>query len=175
MAENPIRDYQTVPNDTRLYDDSVDISVLLDWQGRNWPTFSYFYDHRFYLDNYVNPSNFAERATQPSPDSVLIDFQSRSYACIPFLYPVDLESAPAVAHTTDFRIAVLIYTKETFVDPGGDGDGGTCRAAPVACTPLADLELAAAPIADIEMVLAPEANLEMNPTPVATLECRIST
>ena len=123
--------------------DSGPGSMFEEWQTHEARDFELFYEKTYWLSNQLEPSIVELRATQPSPDSVYVDFISFEYRSEPFYAPMDFESAPAINHETLLQVIAALWTKGTLIDPGNP---------PQECPPSGGAATGCAPLADLEMV-----------------------
>jgi hypothetical protein len=157
------------PINISLYEGSGDPGILLDWQSGSVAIACQFSDKNYHELYDAGPVDVALEATAPTPDTIFMDWNSRSYGSMPFYSPMDFESSPAINHTLDLKVKVSLWTNAILIEAGGDA----CRVAPTACKPLALLELVAAPVATLIMAIIPDAPLTQNDAPVATLICKM--
>jgi hypothetical protein len=177
MAEVPYRVQNLDPINIDFFDNSVNAACSLDWKGSVQATRANFYLNQFVEPQTVSPVYMEFRATQPNPDTILVDWKSFTYTSEALFDGVEMEAAPAIAHLTYFSIIAALYSKATLIDPENppvscptDGlTGGTATE----CKPLADMEMEAVPIALIVVDDAPLASLSQDNTPEATLDCKI--
>jgi hypothetical protein len=162
-----------VPSDLALYDGSGDPGILLDWQARAATNLCEYSQTQFDVLSDLGPVDVCLEATSPTPDTIFLEWCSRSYHSMPFLAPMPFETAPAINHTLDLLVKASLWTRSTFVDAGGGSGGDVCSVAPSACNPEADLNLVAAPVGNLTMVVAPDAVLTQTVAPIASLECKM--
>jgi hypothetical protein len=161
------------PVDLSFYDGSGDPGILLDWQSGSAAISCQFSEKNYHELYGSGPIDISLEATAPTPDTILMEWNSRVYGSMPFYSPMDYEQAPTLNHTLDLRVKVLLYSRATLIDAGGGSGGNVCQVIASACKPLADMELVAAPIVSLEMNEVPAAGIEIDDAPIAGMICKM--
>ena len=177
MAEVPYRVQNPDPINIDFFDNSVEAACSIDWKGSYQAVRSNFYLDQYVKYSSINPLYMEFRATQPNPDTILVDWKGFTFIGEALFDGGLMVSAPEIAHLSYLSVIAALYSKATLIDPANPpvpcSTGGLAGGTATECKPLADMEMEAAPIALIVADDTPLASLSQDSTPEVTLDCKI--